>query len=144
MTSIINKLLNTNYIPTTIGQIAHNAGYYNFGGAGTGGSGIVYLCNYFGLSYRSNLSLEAMKNELLSGHLIASALGFNEPLCPWHGETHEVLLYGYNSMNGLVNLYDPYNNANNGDYFLSFIYSHPSDAGNDLSNGGPFFSIYKA
>ncbi len=145
MTSVINKLLNTNYIPTYIGQIAHNAGYFNTARlAGTGGAGIVYLCNYFGLTCKSNLSFEAMKSELLSGHLIAGALGYNVPLCPWYGETHEVLLYGYNSVTGLANVNDPYNASNNGEYALSFIYSHPSNFDGDLMCGGPFFSIYKA
>ncbi len=145
LTSIVNKLLNTNYIPTQIGQIVHNAGHFNTGWlAGTNANGIVYLCNYFGLSYRNCLNLESMKSELLSGHLVMAALGYNVPLCPWYGVTHEVLLYGYNSLNGLTHVNDPYNSANNGDYSLDFIYSHPSDDSGDLLQGGPFFSIYKA
>lgn len=145
LTSIVNKLLNTNYIPTQIGQIVHNAGYFNTGYlAGTNADGIVYLCNYFGLCYKNCLNYESMQSELLSGHLVMAALGYNVPLCPWYGVTHEVLLYGYNSVSGLANVNDPYNSANNGEYSLSFIYNHPSNDSGDLLQGGPFFSIYKA
>ena len=141
VTMIVNTINGTNYTPNQVGQILHNAGYFNTSSIGTGGDSWQFVANKFGLSYKSNLSVESAKQELLKGNMIAAAVGGGK-FCPWYGVTHEILLFGLDAQ-GYTTVYDPYTSSRNGRVHISEVFNHPSWDSGDKKNGGPFFSLGK-
>lgn len=141
VTMIVNTINGTNYTPNQVGQILHNAGYFNTGSIGTGGESWQFVANKFGLSYKNNLNVESAKQELLKGNMIAAAVGGGK-FCPWNGVTHEVLLFGLDAQ-GYTTVYDPYTSSRNGRVHISEVFNHPSWDSGDTKNGGPFFSLGK-
>ncbi|RGJ42618.1 hypothetical protein DXD61_10320 [Eubacterium sp. TM06-47] len=141
VTMIVNTINGTNYTPNQVGQILHNAGYFNTSSIGTGGESWQFVANKFGLSYKSNLNVESAKQELLKGNMIAAAVGGGK-FCPWNGVTHEILLFGLDSQ-GYTTVYDPYTSSRNGRVHISEVFNHPSWDSGDKKNGGPFFSLGK-
>lgn len=140
-TMIVNTINGTNYTPIQIGQILHDAGYYNTNSIGTGGDAWQYVANRFGLSYVNNLNVESAKQELFKGNMIAAAVGGGK-FCPWNGVTHEILLFGLDAQ-GYTTVYDPYTSSRNGRVHISEVFNHPSWDSSDRKNGGPFFSLGK-
>lgn len=138
---IVNTINGTNYTPNQVGQILHNAGYFNTSSIGTGGDSWQFVANKFGLSYKSNLNVESAKQELLKGNMIAAAVGGGK-FCPWYGVTHEILLFGLDAQ-GYTTVYDPYTSSRNGRVHISEVFNHPSWDSGDKKNGGPFFSLGK-
>lgn len=138
---IVNTINGTNYTPYQVGQILHNAGYFNTGSIGTGGESWQFVANKFGLSYKNNLNVESAKQELLKGNMIAAAVGGGK-FCPWYGVTHEILLFGLDAQ-GYTTVYDPYTSSRNGRVHISEVFNHPSWDSSDRKNGGPFFSLGK-
>ena len=141
VTMIVNTINGTNYTPNQVGQILHNAGYFNTGSIGTGGDSWQFVANKFGLSYKNNLNVESAKQELLKGNMIAAAVGGGK-FCPWYGVTHEILLFGLDTQ-GYTTVYDPYTSSRNGRVHISEVFNHPSWDSGDNKNGGPFFSLGK-
>ena len=141
VTMIVNTINGTNYTPYQVGQILHNAGYFNTGSIGTGGESWQFVANKFGLSYKNNLNVESAKQELLKGNMIAAAVGGGK-FCPWNGVTHEILLFGLDAQ-GYTTVYDPYTSSRNGRVHISEVFNHPSWDSSDRKNGGPFFSLGK-
>lgn len=141
VTMIVNTINGTNYTPYQVGQILHNAGYFNTGSIGTGGESWQFVANKFGLSYKNNLNVESAKQELLKGNMIAAAVGGGK-FCPWYGVTHEILLFGLDAQ-GYTTVYDPYTSSRNGRVHISEVFNHPSWDSSDRKNGGPFFSLGK-
>lgn len=141
VTMIVNTINGTNYTPIQIGQILHDAGYFNTGSIGTGGDAWQYVANRFGLSYKNNLNVESAKQELFKGNMIAAAVGGGK-FCPWNGVTHEILLFGLDSQ-GYTTVYDPYTSSRNGRVHISEVFNYPSWDSGDKKNGGPFFSLGK-
>lgn len=141
VTMIVNTINGTNYTPYQVGQILHNAGYFNTGSIGTGGESWQFVANKFGLSYKNNLNVESAKQELLKGNMIAAAVGGGK-FCPWYGVTHEILLFGLDAQ-GYTTVYDPYTSSRNGHVHISEVFNHPSWDSSDRKNGGPFFSLGK-
>lgn len=141
VTMIVNTINGTNYTPNQVGQILHNAGYFNTSSIGTGGESWQFVANKFGLSYKSNLNVESAKQELLKGNMIAAAVGGGK-FCPWNGVTHEILLFGLDAQ-GYTTVYDPYTSSRNGRVHISEVFNHPSWDSGDKRNGGPFFSLGK-
>lgn len=141
VTMIVNTINGTNYTPNQVGQILHNAGYFNTGSIGTGGESWQFVANKFGLSYKNNLNVESAKQELLKGNMIAAAVGGGK-FCPWYGVTHEILLFGLDAQ-GYTTVYDPYTSSRNGRVHISEVFNHPSWDSSDRKNGGPFFSLGK-
>ena len=141
VTMIVNTINGTNYTPYQVGQILHNAGYFNTGSIGTGGESWQFVANKFGLSYKNNLNIESAKQELLKGNMIAAAVGGGK-FCPWNGVTHEILLFGLDAQ-GYTTVYDPYTSSRNGRVHISEVFNHPSWDSGDRKNGGPFFSLGK-
>ena len=141
VTMIVNTINGTNYTPIQIGQILHDAGYFNTGSIGTGGDAWQYVANRFGLSYANYLNVESAKQELLKGNMIAAAVGGGK-FCPWYGVTHEILLFGLDAQ-GYTTVYDPYTSSRNGRVHISEVFNHPSWDSGDRKNGGPFFSLGK-
>lgn len=141
VTMIVNTINGTNYTPYQVGQILHNAGYFNTGSIGTGGESWQFVANKFGLSYKNNLNVELAKQELLKGNMIAAAVGGGK-FCPWNGVTHEILLFGLDAQ-GYTTVYDPYTSSRNGRVHISEVFNHPSWDSGDKKNGGPFFSLGK-
>lgn len=141
VTMIVNTINGTNYTPNQVGQILHNAGYFNTSSIGTGGDSWQFVANKFGLSYKSNLNVESAKQELLKGNMIAAAVGGGK-FCPWYGVTHEILLFGLDAQ-GYTTVYDPYTSSRNGRVHISEVFNHPSWDSGDKMNGGPFFSLGK-
>ena len=141
VTMIVNTINGTNYTPNQVGQILHNAGYFNTSSIGTGGDSWQFVANKFGLSYKSNLNVESAKQELLKGNMIAAAVGGGK-FCPWYGVTHEILLFGLDAQ-GYTTVYDPYTSSRNGRVHISEVFNHPSWDSGDKKNGGPFFSLGK-
>lgn len=141
VTMIVNTVNGTNYTPDQVGQILHNAGYFNTGSIGTGGDSWQFVANKFGLSYKNNLNVESAKQELLKGNMIAAAVGGGK-FCPWYGVTHEILLFGLDAQ-GYTTVYDPYTSSRNGRVHISEVFNHPSWDSGDRKNGGPFFSLGK-
>lgn len=141
VTMIVNTINGTNYTPYQVGQILHNAGYFNTGSIGTGGESWQFVANKFGLSYKNNLNVESAKQELLKGNMIAAAVGGGK-FCPWNGVTHEILLFGLDAQ-GYTTAYDPYTSSRNGRVHISEVFNHPSWDSGDRKNGGPFFSLGK-
>lgn len=141
VTMIVNTINGTNYTPIQIGQILHDAGYFNTGSIGTGGDAWQYVANRFGLSYANYLNVESAKQELLKGNMIAAAVGGGK-FCPWYGVTHEILLFGLDAQ-GYTTVYDPYTSSRNGRVHISEVFNHPSWDSGDKKNGGPFFSLGK-
>lgn len=141
VTMIVNTINGTNYTPNQVGQILHNAGYFNTGSIGTGSESWQFVANKFGLSYKNNLNVELAKQELLKGNMIAAAVGGGK-FCPWNGVTHEILLFGLDAQ-GYTTVYDPYTSSRNGRVHISEVFNHPSWDSGDKRNGGPFFSLGK-
>ena len=141
VTMIVNTINGTNYTPNQVGQMLHNAGYFNTSSIGTGGDSWQFVANKFGLSYKSNLNVESAKQELLKGNMIAAAVGGGK-FCPWYGVTHEILLFGLDAQ-GYTTVYDPYTSSRNGRVHISEVFNHPSWDSGDKKNGGPFFSLGK-
>lgn len=141
VTMIVNTINGTNYTPNQVGQILHNAGYFNTSSIGTGGESWQFVANKFGLSYKNNLNVELAKQELLKGNMIAAAVGGGK-FCPWNGVTHEILLFGLDAQ-GYTTVYDPYTSSRNGRVHISEVFNHPSWDSGDKKNGGPFFSLGK-
>lgn len=141
VTMIVNTINGTNYTPIQIGQILHDAGYFNTGSIGTGSESWQFVANKFGLSYKNNLNVELAKQELLKGNMIAAAVGGGK-FCPWNGVTHEILLFGLDAQ-GYTTVYDPYTSSRNGRVHISEVFNHPSWDSGDKKNGGPFFSLGK-
>ncbi|MGM9962590.1 MAG: RICIN domain-containing protein [Holdemanella porci] len=141
VTMIVNTINGTNYTPYQVGQILHNAGYFNTGSIGTGSESWQFVANKFGLSYKNNLNIESAKQELLKGNMIAAAVGGGK-FCPWNGVTHEILLFGLDAQ-GYTTVYDPYTSSRNGRVHISEVFNHPSWDSGDKKNGGPFFSLGK-
>lgn len=141
VTMIVNTINGTNYTPIQIGQILHDAGYYNTNSIGTSGDAWQYVANRFGLSYANYLNVELAKQELLKGNMIAAAVGGGK-FCPWNGVTHEILLFGLDSQ-GYTTVYDPYTSSRNGRVHISEVFNYPSWDSGDKKNGGPFFSLGK-
>ena len=141
VTMIVNTINGTSYTPNQVGQILHNAGYFNTSSIGTGGDSWQFVANKFGLSYKSNLNVELAKQELLKGNMIAAAVGGGK-FCPWYGVTHEILLFGLDAQ-GYTTVYDPYTSSRNGRVHISEVFNHPSWDSGDKKNGGPFFSLGK-
>lgn len=141
VTMIVNTINGTNYTPNQVGQILHNAGYFNTSSIGTGGESWQFVANKFGLSYKNNLNVESAKQELLKGNMIAAAVGGGK-FCPWYGVTHEILLFGLDAQ-GYTTVYDPYTSSRNGRVHISEVFNHPSWDSGDRKNGGPFFSLGK-
>lgn len=141
VTMIVNTINGTNYTPNQVGQILHNAGYFNTSSIGTGGESWQFVANKFGLSYKNNLNVESAKQELLKGNMIAAAVGGGK-FCPWNGVTHEILLFGLDAQ-GYTTVYDPYTSSRNGRVHISEVFNHPSWDSSDRKNGGPFFSLGK-
>lgn len=141
VTMIVNTINGTNYTPNQVGQILHNAGYFNTGSIGTGSESWQFVANKFGLSYKNNLNVELAKQELLKGNMIAAAVGGGK-FCPWYGVTHEILLFGLDAQ-GYTTVYDPYTSSRNGRVHISEVFNHPSWDSGDRKNGGPFFSLGK-
>lgn len=141
VTMIVNTINGTNYTPYQVGQILHNAGYFNTGSIGTGSESWQFVANKFGLSYKNNLNVESAKQELLKGNMIAAAVGGGK-FCPWNGVTHEILLFGLDAQ-GYTTVYDPYTSSRNGRVHISEVFNHPSWDSGDRKNGGPFFSLGK-
>lgn len=141
VTMIVNTINGTNYTPIQIGQILHDAGYYNTNSIGTSGDAWQYVANRFGLSYANYLNVESAKQELLKGNMIAAAVGGGK-FCPWNGVTHEILLFGLDSQ-GYTTVYDPYTSSRNGRVHISEVFNYPSWDSGDKKNGGPFFSLGK-
>lgn len=141
VTMIVNTINGTNYTPIQIGQILHDAGYYNTNSIGTGGDAWQYVANRFGLSYANNLNVESAKQELFKGNMIAAAVGGGK-FCPWNGVTHEILLFGLDAQ-GYTTVYDPYTSSRNGRVHISEVFNYPSWDSGDKKNGGPFFSLGK-
>ena len=141
VTMIVNTINGTNYTPYQVGQILHNAGYFNTGSIGTGSESWQFVANKFGLSYKNNLNVESAKQELLKGNMIAAAVGGGK-FCPWNGVTHEILLFGLDAQ-GYTTVYDPYTSSRNGRVHISEVFNHPSWDSSDRKNGGPFFSLGK-
>ena len=141
VTMIVNTINGTNYTPNQVGQILHNAGYFNTSSIGTGGESWQFVANKFGLSYKNNLNVESAKQELLKGNMIAAAVGGGK-FCPWNGVTHEILLFGLDAQ-GYTTVYDPYTSSRNGRVHISEVFNHPSWDSSDKKNGGPFFSLGK-
>ena len=141
VTMIVNTINGTNYTPNQMGQILHNAGYFNTSSIGTGSESWQFVANKFGLSYKNNLNVESAKQELLKGNMIAAAVGGGK-FCPWNGVTHEILLFGLDAQ-GYTTVYDPYTSSRNGRVHISEVFNHPSWDSGDKKNGGPFFSLGK-
>lgn len=141
VTMIVNTINGTNYTPIQIGQILHDAGYYNTNSIGTGGDAWQYVATRFGLSYANNLNMESAKQELFKGNMIAAAVGGGK-FCPWNGVTHEILLFGLDAQ-GYTTVYDPYTSSRNGRVHISEVFNYPSWDSGDKKNGGPFFSLGK-
>lgn len=141
VTMIVNTINGTNYTPIQIGQILHDAGYYNTNSIGTSGDAWQYVATRFGLSYANYLNVESAKQELLKGNMIAAAVGGGK-FCPWNGVTHEILLFGLDSQ-GYTTVYDPYTGSRNGRVHISEVFNYPSWDSGDKKNGGPFFSLGK-
>lgn len=141
VTMIVNTINGTNYTPNQLGQILHNAGYFNTSSIGTGSESWQFVANKFGLSYKNNLNVELAKQELLKGNMIAAAVGGGK-FCPWNGVTHEILLFGLDAQ-GYTTVYDPYTSSRNGRVHISEVFNHPSWDSGDRKNGGPFFSLGK-
>lgn len=141
VTMIVNTINGTNYTPNQVGQILHNAGYFNTSSIGTGSESWQFVANKFGLSYKNNLNVESAKQELLKGNMIAAAVGGGK-FCPWYGVTHEILLFGLDAQ-GYTTVYDPYTSSRNGRVHISDVFNHPSWDSGDKRNGGPFFSLGK-
>lgn len=141
VTMIVNTINGTNYTPNQVGQILHNAGYFNTGSIGSGSESWQFVANKFGLSYKNNLNVELAKQELLKGNMIAAAVGGGK-FCPWNGVTHEILLFGLDAQ-GYTTVYDPYTSSRNGRVHISEVFNHPSWDSGDKRNGGPFFSLGK-
>lgn len=141
VTMIVNTINGTNYTPNQVGQILHNAGYFNTSSIGTGSESWQFVANKFGLSYKNNLNVELAKQELLKGNMIAAAVGGGK-FCPWNGVTHEILLFGLDAQ-GYTTVYDPYTSSRNGRVHISEVFNHPSWDSGDKKNGGPFFSLGK-
>lgn len=141
VTMIVNTINGTNYTPIQIGQILHDAGYYNTNSIGTSGDAWQDVANRFGLSYANYLNVESAKQELLKGNMIAAAVGGGK-FCPWNGVTHEILLFGLDSQ-GYTTVYDPYTSSRNGRVHISEVFNYPSWDSGDKKNGGPFFSLGK-
>lgn len=141
VTMIVNTINGTNYTPNQVGQILHNAGYFNTSSIGTGGESWQFVANKFGLSYKNNLNVESAKQELLKGNMIAAAVGGGK-FCPWNGVTHEILLFGLDAQ-GYTTVYDPYTSSRNGRVHISEVFNHPSWDSGDKKDGGPFFSLGK-
>lgn len=141
VTMIVNTINGTNYTPNQVGQILHNAGYFNTSSIGTGSESWQFVANKFGLSYKNNLNVELAKQELLKGNMIAAAVGGGK-FCPWNGVTHEILLFGLDAQ-GYTKVYDPYTSSRNGRVHISEVFNHPSWDSGDRKNGGPFFSLGK-
>ena len=141
VTMIVNTINGTNYTPYQVGQILHNAGYFNTSSIGTGSESWQFVANKFGLSYKNNLNVESAKQELLKGNMIAAAVGGGK-FCPWNGVTHEILLFGLDAQ-GYTTVYDPYTSSRNGRVHISEVFNHPSWDSGDRKNGGPFFSLGK-
>lgn len=141
VTMIVNTINGTNYTPNQVGQILHNAGYFNTGSIGTGSESWQFVANKFSLSYKNNLNVESAKQELLKGNMIAAAVGGGK-FCPWNGVTHEILLFGLD-VQGYTTVYDPYTSSRNGRVHISEVFNHPSWDSGDNKNGGPFFSLGK-
>ena len=141
VTMIVNTINGTNYTPNQVGQILHNAGYFNTSSIGTGSESWQFVANKFGLSYKNNLNVELAKQELLKGNMIAAAVGGGK-FCPWNGVTHEILLFGLDAQ-GYTTVYDPYTSSRNGRVHISEVFNHPSWDSGDKRDGGPFFSLGK-
>lgn len=141
VTMIVNTINGTNYTPNQVGQILHNAGYFNTSSIGTGSESWQFVANKFGLSYKNNLNVESAKQELLKGNMIAAAVGGGK-FCPWYGVTHEILLFGLDAQ-GYTTVYDPYTSSRNGRVHISEVFNYPSWDSGDKRNGGPFFSLGK-
>lgn len=138
-TAVINYYLDTNWIPSEIGQLLHDAGHMNtVDFIGSEGASWHYLANYFGLNYENNLtSAGAVRSQLLQGKLVGCAVdpGYFVP----EGFTHALLLFGYED--GYTYVYDSLNQSKNGWYPVEYIFNQQSTDPYDRTDNGPFYAI---
>ena len=139
-TMMINYYLGTNYTPQTLCDFLYRNGFYNSGTVGTTSDVWRFLANYYGFTYKNNLSYDGVIHELLSGNIVQGAVGPGNFVQP--GYTHSIMIFGIDA-NGYVTVFDPYDPLKNGRYHISSIWDQRSFDYVDTMDGGPFFSLGK-
>jgi hypothetical protein len=132
---IINWFNGTNYTPYEMYKDIYNNKYGypydNCDGA------IFFEAAKNGLVATSIKTKEEMKQALLSGSIVAVALGGT-----WmHGinGTHQIIFGGFKD--NKTYCWDPYFSQNTGWYDLDSIFNNLSDSEGDVDNGGPVIAI---
>ena len=138
---LVNTINNKNYLPIDMGQILHNAGYYNVNGAGTKSNVWSYVAMKHNLNCTSNLNFESLVKKLQDGEIVVGTVEGGK-FCPWYDETHEIMFFGLDA-EGYTYVHDPYTPSRNGRAKLIDIYNNRSTYWGDCLNGGPFYSFTK-
>ena len=138
-TMIINFFKGTNYLPTDIGNLLCQQGYFNGSALGTSSDCWSFISGHYGLGYRNNLSYDGIVQALKDGMMVAGAVGYGT-WCPWWGTTHEILMFGIDEA-GYTTVYDPYELSRCGRFHVSEVFNQRSTDPFDNLNGGPFFAL---
>ena len=138
-TMIINFFKGTNYLPTDIGNLLYQLGYFNGSALGTSSDCWSFVSSHYGLGYRNNLGYDGIIQALKDGMMVAGAVGYGT-WCPWWGTTHEILMFGIDEQ-GYTTVYDPYELSRCGRYHVSEVFNQRSTDPFDNLNGGPFFAL---
>ncbi|WP_195295696.1 GBS Bsp-like repeat-containing protein, partial [Faecalitalea cylindroides] len=138
-TMIINFFKDTNYLPTDIGNLLYQQGYFNGSALGTSSDCWSFVSSHYGLGYRNNLGYDGIIQALKDGMMVAGAVGYGT-WCPWWGTTHEILMFGIDEQ-GYTTVYDPYELSRCGRFHVSDVFNQRSTDPFDNLNGGPFFAL---
>ena len=110
------------------------------------------LAEKYHWNIENHLNLNQIKNALLQGQLVTTAVRYDGRYCQVPGGTHQLLLMGYDEATGKTYVYDPYHGSGSftgeggnlcGWYSLQHIWNYQSSIAIDTYGGGPFYAISK-
>ena len=110
------------------------------------------LAEKYHWNIKNHLNLNQIKNALLQGQLVTTAVRYDGRYCQVPGGTHQLLLMGYDEATGKTYVYDPYHGSGSftgeggnlcGWYSLQHIWNYQSSIAIDTYGGGPFYAISK-
>ena len=115
----------------------YNTNQYNHYALGTGGKGIIYASDYYGIKCTPIKNIEEMAQALADGKILFAAMGNGKFATSYW--THAIVLHSYNGGNTIA--YDPLTATKNGWISLNQVWNEQSWDPDDYSGGSNFYSL---
>ena len=138
MAMAFSSILRKTILPTDVGDYLYNyTNEFNKRSGGTGGMGIIYASQHFGVKYTPINSKEEMQQSLDDGKIVFAAMG-NGKFGTIHWN-HAIIISHYKDGEGYA--LDPLNRNNNGWVSIDLLFREQSKDKDDSRGGSNFYAL---